>query len=208
MDIKKNILLILLTLLLIIMLGCGNEGLNDSDNQEFNEVEKIDEIEAVEVVEVPDTEFKVNSIKIEELGEFTPIRKMRSKNITDENAVFRIKITDYTLSEIKLNDEYKTFFEEQDEITILNIIFDFENLSNDILELDLLQGSLRTNTGEEIPVILEFFEESNQNKLKFYGNEVKKGTVSAILDSNPKEIDSCEFIYDDSIILEIDFKEN
>ena len=89
---------------------------------------------------------------------------------------------------------------------ILDIILEFENRSNEILELDSLQGWLTTNTGERLPVILDLFEESERNKFEFSGGEVKKGSTSAILNSNAEDIESFKLIYDDSIILELDLK--
>lgn len=209
---KKRILLICLTLLLIVVVGCGKEGLNDNDNnQDSNKLGKIEEVEVVEVVEVPDMKNKTIKVKREELGEFTSIRKMESENVSAENELIKITITDYKLEELKPNDEYKDYFKDfgivnLDEISILDINFKFENLSNDILELDSLQGRLTTNTGEEVSVLLDFFEEKDKNKFKFFEKEVKKGSVSTVLNSNAKEIESFKLIYDDYIILESNFK--
>ncbi|MEY8416929.1 hypothetical protein [Tissierella praeacuta] len=206
---KKRILLICLTLLLIVVVGCGKEGLNDNDNNQDSN--KLGKIEEVEVVEVPDMKNKTIKVKREELGEFTSIRKMESENVSAENELIKITITDYKLEELKPNDEYKDYFKDfgivnLDEISILDINFKFENLSNDILELDSLQGRLTTNTGEEVSVLLDFFEEKDKNKFKFFEKEVKKGSVSTVLNSNAKEIESFKLIYDDYIILESNFK--
>jgi len=191
------------------MVGCGKEGLNDNDNNQDSN--KLGKIEEVEVVEVPDMKNKTIKVKREELGEFTSIRKMESENVSAENELIKITITDYKLEELKPNDEYKDYFKDfgivnLDEISILDINFKFENLSNDILELDSLQGRLTTNTGEEVSVLLDFFEEKDKNNFKFFEKEVKKGSVSTVLNSNAKEIESFKLIYDDYIILESNFK--
>lgn len=186
---KKRILLISLTLLLILIVGCVKE---------------------VEVVDI-DMKNKITTVKREDLGEYTPIRKMESENISAENELIKITITDYILYKLKPNDEYKDFYKNigivnLDEVPILDIIFKFENLSNEMLELDSLQGRLTTNTGEEQSVILDLFEESDRNKFEFSGREVKKGSTSAVLRSNTEDIESFKLIYDDSIILELDLK--
>lgn len=206
---RKRILLISFALLSILMVGCVKEEVKDVDNNQktIEEIE-IDKVEDVEGVEVPYDELRAESIKREELGEYTSVREMEVVNASVENESIKITITDYKLSTLKPKDEYREFFMELeseglDEIAILDIILVIENLSNDILEINYPKGMLFTNTGEEIPVILDLSDEKHEDVFKFSGKEVKKGSTSVILSSAAEDIESFKLIYDD---LELDFK--
>lgn len=212
---KKRILLISLTFLLILMVGCVNKDSKAIDNNQgsnkVGETEVVDKDVKNKTATVKRGLGELTSAKREDLGEYTPIGKMESENFSAENELIKITITDYILYKLKPNDEYKDFYKNigivnLDEVPILDIIFEFENLSNEMLELDSLQGWLTINTGEEQLVNLVFFEESNKNQLEFSGREVKKGSTTAILTSNNEDIESFKLIYDDSIILELDLK--
>jgi hypothetical protein len=154
---------------------------------------------------------KTTSIKRENLGDFTTTRKMESENLSDENKLFKITVKDYKLGELKFNDEYKDMSENfgiinPDEVSFLDIIFEIENVSNDDLELDPIQGKLITNTGEEVPFFLEFYKEKNQANLVFSEKEIKEGSLSTLLNSNPEDIENIKLVFDDSITLEFDFE--
>lgn len=198
---RKRTLLISFALLSILMVGCGKEEVKDIDNNQ-------EAIEEVESIDVPYDELRAESIKIEELGEFTSIREIEDVDVSVENESIKMTVTDYKLSTLKPKDEYREFFmelesEDLDEIAILNIMLEIENLSEDSLEIDYAGGILFTNTGEEVPVILEFFDEKHEDIFKISGKEVKKGSTSAILSSSAKDIKSFKLVYDD---LEFDFK--
>lgn len=206
---RKRILLISFALLSILMVGCVKEEVKDVDNNQktIEEIE-IDKVEDVEGVEVPYDELRAESIKREELGEYTSVREMEVVNACVENESIKITVTDYKLSTLKPKDEYREFFMELeseglDEIAILDIILVIENLSNDILEISYPKGMLFTNTGEEIPVLLDFSDGKREDVFKFSGKELKKGSTSVILSSAAEDIESFKLIYDD---LELDFK--
>ncbi len=206
---KKRTLLISFALLFILIVGCRKEEIRDTNNkQEAIEEIQIDEVEEAEGIDVPYDEIRAESIKIEELGEYTSVREVEVTDVFAENESIKMTVTYYKLSTLKPKDEYREFFMElksgdPDEIAILNISLTVENLSDDNLEEDYLGGRLFVNTGEEIPVLLEFFDDKHENAFKFSGKEVKKGSSSAILSSNAEKIESFKFIYDD---LELDFK--
>lgn len=200
---KKRILLISITLLLILTIGCGSEKANNVGNTE--------EIEEVEVVEESDVENRSYSVKREDLGEFTTIKKVENKNISAENKDIKLSITDYSLNQLKPKEEYKNLYKElgvenPEEVSILDIKFDFENLSNEILEVQSLGAVLTTNKGEEVNLILEFFESNSENGFKFSEKEVKKGSTSAILNSKAEDIESFKISYSESIVLELSFQ--
>lgn len=206
---KKRILLISFAFLSILMVGCGKEEIKyANDKQEAVEETEIDEVEEVEVVEVPNEEYRAKSIKIEELGDYTLVREVEVKDIFAKNEYVKMTVTDYKLSTLKPKDEYREVFMEletgnQDEIAILDITLTVENLSDNNLEIDYPEGTLFINTEEEVPVILEIFDEKHEDSFKFSGKEVKKGSISTILSSDAEEIESFKLIYDD---LELDFK--
>ena len=200
---KKRILILSFVLLLILTAGCVKDNPDEAENIEGQG-------EIVEL-EDDDTKGKTTSIKREDLGEFITTRKMESENLSDENKLFKITVTDYKLGELKFNDEYKDMSENfgiinPDEVSFLDIIFEIENISNDDLELDPIQGKLITNTGEETPFFLEFYEEKNQSNLVFSEKEIKEGSLSTLLNSNPEDIKNIELVFDDSITLEFDFE--
>ena len=200
---KKRILILSFALLLILTSGCV------TDNP--NEVGKIEDKGEIVELEDDDRVGKTTSIKRENLGDFTTTRKMESENLSDENKLFKITVKDYKLGELKFNDEYKDMSENfgiinPDEVSFLDIIFEIENVSNDDLELDPIQGKLITNTGEEVPFFLEFYKEKNQANLVFSEKEIKEGSLSTLLNSNPEDIENIKLVFDDSITLEFDFE--
>lgn len=206
---RKRTLLISFALLSILIAGCVKEEVKDIDNnQEAIEEIEMDEVEEVEGIEVPYDELRAESIKREELGEYTFVREMEVINASVENESIKITVTDYKLSTLKPKDEYREFFmelesEDLDEIAILDIILVIENLSNDILEINCPEGIIFTNTGEEIPVILDFSDEKREEVFKLSGKQLKKGSTSVILSSVAEDIESFKLIYDD---LELDFE--
>lgn len=200
---KKRILILSFALLLILTAGCVK------DNP--NEVGKIEDQGEIVELEDDDRVGKTTSIKRENLGDFINTRKMESENLSDENKLFKITVTDYKLGELKFNDEYKDISENfgiinPDEVSFLDISFEIENITNDDLELDPIQGKLITNTGEEVPFFLEFYEEKNQANLVFSEKEIKEGSLSTLLNSNPEDIENIKLVFDDSITLEFDFE--
>lgn len=197
---KKRMLIVFFALLLIMAVGCGNEDPKDTNNNQ-----NTDNTEEIEEVEEYIISSETNSIKREDLGEFTVIKKVENKNVSDENEQIKITITDYSLNQLKPKEEYQDIF--SDRISVLDIYFDFENLSSEMLELEILdlEGILTTNTEETINVFL-FFEVNDENGFKLSGNEVKKGSTSAILNSKAEDIESFKFTYDESIVLELDFQ--
>ena len=207
---KKRFILILLTLSLIMAVGCANEEPADTNSQNTDNVEEIEigDVDDAEVVEIPYDEIRAESIKVEELGEYTLVREKEGVDVSAENQSTKVTVTDYNLNTLIPKDEYREFFmelesEDVDEVAILNITLEFENLSNDILEIDNPNGVLYTNTGEEIPVILEFFEDQHEDIFKLSGKEIKKANTSAILSSKAEDIESFKLVYNG---LEIDFK--
>lgn len=206
---KKIILIASLILLLIATVGCVKEESNEiNNNQDSNNGGKVENVELVEEIEDEEIENKTITVKREDLGEVKTIRKMEAENISAENKSIKLTITDYKLSTLKPSDEYINYFKDFDvsnleEIAILDINFKLKNLSSDVLELDLLHGNLTTNNGEEVPVVLDFFGGKDEDKFKFSGKEVKEGSISAILNSNPQEIKDFKFVYND---LEFNFE--
>lgn len=199
----KKRMLLLLTLLLVLTVGCVKDV--------PNEVGTIEDQGEIVELEDDDRKGKTTSIKREDLGDFITTKKMESENLSDENKLFKITLIDYRLGELKLNNEYKDMSENfgiinSDEFSFLDVIFEIENISNDDLELGSIKGKLITNTGEEIPFFLEFYEEKNQTNLVFSEKEVKEGSLSTFLNSNPKDIENVKFVFDDSITLEFDFE--
>lgn len=192
---KKRMLIVFFALLLIMAVGCGNEDPKDiNNNQNTDNTEEIEEVETYKIT---------RSVKREDLGEFTSIKKVENKNFSDENEQIKITITDYSLYQLKPKEEYEDIF--SDRIAVLDIYFDFKNLSSEMLELEILEGVLTTNTGEKTYVFLSF-EVNGENGFKLFGNEVKKGSTSAILNSKAEDIESFKFTYDESIVIELDFQ--
>jgi hypothetical protein len=193
----------------VLLLGCGKEELKSIDNnQETIEETAVGQAEEFEVKEVPHDEFRVESIKREEVGEYTLIREVELENVFAENESLRLEVVKYQLNTLKPKDEYREFFMEMksgdsEGVTILDVTLEVENLSEDILEPGFLQGVLVINNGEEIPVIFGFEDEGNEGPFEFLGKEVKEGSISAIISSDPEVAESFRLVYGN---IELSFK--
>lgn len=194
----KKILAVLLSLFLILsMVGCGS-GNTDSDNvvendaeEPIDEEQQKEEDESGEVADAGEVDDSVGTVEETEIGKKKVIKSKKGIELIKESGPFEIKITDIQISTINPSEQYKDMFDGKEELSLVVMAVEVENKSTDTNSIYPDQGTIITNTKEQVDAHL-FFSDSVGGD--FIGEVVKSGNVVFLLDSNAKDIENIKYV--------------
>lgn len=196
---KRNLLLLLLLILSIGLIACGEQGsLNDTnennideiDNQEENKKER--ENDANKEPESDSNTLEIGEIVTSEAGISTIVSY--SDNVGSfETGPFKLEIENVSGQTMEISDYYIHMFDD-DEIEVIQVDMNVENTSEDHLNFYASQAIMTTNTGEQLESDVLMSEHIDA---RFLGAVKKSGTALYILrDSQAEEIETIKLFFD------------
>lgn len=119
-----------------------------------------------------------------DIGTSKVVKSLKEINLIKNSGPFNIKITDVQVLDFILSDEYKEEFENKDKLTVVTMTMEVENKSTDKNWIDPL-GIIVTNTKEQTEA---YYELSDNIGGDYISNNIKKGTILFMLNSESKDI--------------------
>lgn len=196
----------LLTVLFLVLLlfGCNSaaDKVDTDESAPANEVttgdiyKKSTEVKPAE--SIPEITVEQDTlepsvvISMKDMGEMKTILEKDPDELEFRDDRFKIEVDKYVLSEMKIKEEYKSYFEETfentDKIALLGIWLDFENLTNEDINLQAIQGIIEIDSGESQNIIVEFEEEGHENFINEADDDLDDGTIMASFSTAPELI--------------------
>ena len=165
---KKLSLIVLLGMMMVLIASCA---VGEKENTE----EKNNEQDIEDKKEV-DTEFGNQIIEYEKRG---TIEEKKSGDV-------ELDITDINVGKLEVNDEYKSDFDNKEEVTLVTIGMKAENKGKDKVSFYADQAVLTTNKGEQAEANLMVSEDVGG---EFKEKDKKEGKVYYEVESKPEEIE-------------------
>lgn len=156
----------------------------EEENQEDEDVEETEELEPEESEEGESEET--------ELGTLTTHSQILDINETQENGAFNISLINASLADLVVSDEFADWFESP-EVTMVAMEIEVENTTGDTNSIYPDQGTIVTNTGQQIDADLLMSDEVGGD---FLGEVTKSGTVFFFFEEDPAEIGTVRYIID------------
>ncbi|WP_130808290.1 hypothetical protein [Senegalia massiliensis] len=182
---KKILVLLMVLLMAFSLIACG-----DSSNEEdTSDDAKTKESSAEDVDDSKDdSEGKTEE---SEIGKRTTIKSKKDLNIVKETGPFTMIVTDVQISTLEPSEDYKDMFDGKDKITFVTIATEVENKSEDTNSFYPDQGTITTDTKEQVDADLMLSDEVGGD---FIGEVAKKGNVIFFLDSPAEEINNIKYV--------------
>lgn len=190
MKIKKTLLLILFVVSISLSLSaCSKNNTTDTESTAKSE-QKTESKSSADENSEDDSVGKVENL---EFGKRTTLKSNKEINIEQTQGPIKAKITDIQMSKLETNENGKSLFNGKDTVYFVTIAMEVENTSTDTISIYPDQGTLVTDTKEQVEANLLLSE----SKLggEYIGNVIKKGNVIFIIDSNPEEINNIKFTF-------------
>lgn len=131
-----------------------------------------------------------NRVTLDDVGAIKIVSEKDPDDLEFLDDSFKIEIDKYTVSELKVKEEFKAFFKDDykntERISIVGIWLDFENITGSDIALEPIKGTIETNSGEVQDIVLQFEEESSNLLLK--PDEDVEGSVVASFSTEPELI--------------------
>lgn len=207
MEMKR--LLVTLTASAFILGACGNnEEATEVEPEETEEVTEVDESEETDADETvsedaeESEEEEEESAELEpeetsegeteetELGSLTTYSQVLDINETLENGPFTITLLNANLAELEVSEEYADFF-DQEISTVVGLEVKVENATGDTNSIYPDQGTIVTNTGNQVEADLFFSDDVGGD---FLGEVTKSGTVFFFFDGDTESIENVRFV--------------
>src|SRR5699024_3718645 len=156
-------------MVMVLMASCAageKENKEDNKNKE-QEVENKKEI---------DTDFGKQIIEYEKKGK---IEEKKSGDVT-------LDITEISVGKLEINDDYKTDFDNRDDVTLVTVKMKAENKGKDKVSFYADQAVLTTNKGEQSEANLMVSEDVGG---EFKEEDKKEGKIYYEVESEPDEIE-------------------
>lgn len=171
----------------LLLTACGGK-----TNEVKNEPAKNNKANAETTVENnKKTDSSVGKVDKSELGRVEVIKEKKNINDLFESGPIKLTITDIQISKVNPSPNYKSMFNDKDEVTSVVLAVEVENTSDETISFFPDQGTVVTNTKEQ--KVAEVFL-SDEVGGDFIGQVKKKGNIIFILDSNAEEINNVKFV--------------
>ena len=185
---KKILLSLLILTLSISLIGCSKEKTSETNqnieaNKTTEETKIVDEREVVEETG-PETQKT-------DIGLMTIYKTNEEVNLEQQSGPFIVKVLKSRISTLEPNEDSKFMFDNKDKVTIITLYVEVENTSKEINYIYPNQGTIVTNTKEQVDCDLLLSEDIGGD---FIGEVIKKGNIFFVLDSDPEEITNAKYI--------------
>lgn len=200
MKIKKALLSVLLAgCISTTLVGCG--GGNDTaeeDNstqteQKAESKPKVTENKKKKEKTEEKKDDAVGKVETTQGGTRTTLKSMKGLNIEQVQGPIRAKITDIQMGKLETTESSKKMFNDKDLVYFMTIAMEVENTSADTISIYPDQGTLVTDTKEQIDA--NVFLSGAKLGGEYMGNVIQKGNVIFIMDSNPEDIHNVKFTF-------------
>lgn len=171
----------------LLLTACGGK-----TNEVKNEPAKNNKANAETTVEInKKADSSVGKVDESELGRVEVIKEKKNINDQFESGPIKLTITDIQISKVNPSPNYKSMFNDKDEVTSVVLAVEVENTSDETISFFPDQGTIVTNTKEQKGAQVFLSDEVGGD---FIGQVKKKGNIIFILDSNAEEINNVKFV--------------
>lgn len=171
----------------LLLTACGGK-----TNEVKNEPEKENKTNAETNVESnKKSDSSLGKVDESEVGRIEVIKEKKNINDVFESGPIKLKITDLQISKVNPKPNYKSIFNDKDEVTSVVVAVEVENTSNETISFYPDQGTLVTNTKEQKEADLFLSDDVGGD---FIGQVIKKGNIVFVLDSKADEINNLKFV--------------
>lgn len=171
----------------LLLTACGGK-----TNEVKNEPAKNNKANAETTVENnKKTDSSVGKVDESEFGRVEVIKEKKNINDQFESGPIKLTITDIQISKVNPSPNYKSMFNDKDEVTSVVLAVEVENTSDETINFFPDQGTIVTNTKEQKGAQVFLSDEVGGD---FIGQVKKKGNIIFILDSNAEEINNVKFV--------------
>ncbi len=172
----------------LLLTACGGK-----TNEVKNEPEKENKTNAAASVENnKKTDSSVGKVDESEFGRLEVIKEKKNINDVVESGPIKLTVTDIQISKVNPKPDYKSMFNDKDEVTSVVVAVEVENTSDETISFYPDQGTLVTNTKEQKEAEIFLSDEVGGD---FIGQVVKKGNIVFILDSKGDKINNLKFVF-------------
>lgn len=168
------------------MIGCSSS--NSGDNKETTTELETNEETANEEQNSKEDELEVDE---SDLGKMTIYKTNTDLNLVQRSGPFIVKILGSRLFTFEPSEDTKFMFDNKDKVTVITLHVEVENTSEETYTIYPNQGTIVTNTKEQVDCHIWLSEEVGGD---FIGQVIKKGDINFILDSDPEKIKSVKYI--------------
>lgn len=201
MDLKKKIAILTATALFLVACEAEEEQDPNDTTEEIDEVdseetegeEEEDVEESVEEAEEELTEVddgEEGKVEESEYGRLTIHSLVTDIEETIEDGPFEVTLLNARLAYLEPEEDYVDFFGGE-EMTLITFEIEVENLEDETNSIYPDQGTIVTNTGQQIEADLLLSEDVGG---EFLGEVIKIGNVQFFLDEDPEEIESVRYV--------------
>lgn len=162
----------------------------ETETTEAAQTEAVTEAETEAETEAPKDDA-VGEVEESEMGKRTIVHSKKGLSEVYTSGPFEVKVTDIQVSNFEPSDSAKPMFNDQERVTIVTIAIEVENKSTDTNSIYPDQGTVVTNTKEQVETDL-FLSDSVGGD---YMGEVRKtGNIIVQLQSPAEEITNIKYI--------------
>lgn len=172
----------------LLLTACGGKT-NEVNKSEPPKENKTNAETTVENNKKADS--SVGKIDKSEFGRVEVIKEKKNINDLFESGPIKLTITDIQISKVNPSPNYKSMFNNKDEVTSVVLAVEVENTSDETISFFPDQGTIVTNTKEQKGAQVFLSDEVGGD---FIGQVKKKGNIIFIIDSNAEEINNVKFV--------------
>lgn len=173
----------------LLLAGCGGKN-NDVKNNPVNENKNKTNAETT-VKNNKKSDSSVGKVDESEVARKEIIKEKKNINDVIESGPIRLTITDIQISKVNPKPNYKSIFNDKDEVTSVVVAVEVENTSDETVSFYPDQGTVVTNTKEQKEAEIFLSDEVGGD---FIGKVIKKGNIIFLLDSKADEINNVKFV--------------
>lgn len=171
----------------LLLTACGGK-----TNEVKSEPAKNNKVNAETTIENnKKADSSVGKVDESEFGRVEVIKEKKNINDIFESGPIKLTITDVQISKVNPSPNYKSMFNDKDEVTSVVLAVEVENTSDETISFFPDQGTIVTDTKEQKEAEIFLSDEVGGD---FIGQVKKKGNIIFILDSNAEEINNVKFV--------------
>lgn len=182
MNMKRFGLLVAVPLALLV--GCGEA---DELKSTATDTEEVAEAEANAPKE---TTAEETDVQESELGTNKIYMKNKGVTITETMGPIQFAIDKVQTSRLQVNELYRDSFDGAEEVTVVAMNVIAENTVDEMISFYPNQGTIVTNTGEQVEADLFFSDDVGG---EFLGKVKKEGNVLFFVKAKPEELTEVKF---------------
>lgn len=186
---------VLAALVLLLMTACATEEAKTEAETTETAVTTEAATESTEAVTEAETEAvqddAAGQVEENEMGKRTTVHSQKELTDVYTSGPFEVKVTDIQVSNFEPSANAKPMFNDKDRVTIVTIAIEVENKSTDTNSIYPDQGTVVTNTKEQVETDLLLSDSVGGD---FMGEVQKTGNIIVQLDSPAEEITNLKYV--------------